>query len=100
MAASDLATRAARGFLESLASSEEAQRECLLDRLVVPNASSRYGEEHGFATITSTQQYRERVPIVGYGDLRPWIERIGMRWAKLLCVVVKILAGCRCKFVG
>ena len=40
------------------------------------NASTAYGRAHGYAAITSVAQFHERVPVVTYEALAPWIERI------------------------
>jgi hypothetical protein len=48
----------------------------VLRRLLTENAASAYGAAHGFASITSYEQFRERVPLVDYEDLQRWIARI------------------------
>lgn len=75
MPANDLATREAKSFLASLEDCERTQRECLLARLVERNAESLYGREHGFAAIRTPEEYRARVPIVSYEDIRAWVDR-------------------------
>lgn len=65
----------ARRFGRALRDPEAAQWH-LLRRLLRRNRGSAYGRRHGFASITSVEQYRERVPVVSYDELVPWIDRI------------------------
>jgi len=53
-----------------------AAQAALLDRLLRANASSAYGRKFGFGRLRTAREFQEAVPIVGYDDLRPWIERI------------------------
>jgi hypothetical protein len=53
----------------------EAQA-ALLDWLVRANASSAYGRKFGFSQLRNTREFQSAAPIVGYDELRPWIERI------------------------
>lgn len=48
-----------------------------LQRLLKRNVRSAFGEEHGFESITSAEDFQRRVPLTRYGDYAPWIERIG-----------------------
>jgi len=47
----------------------------VLQRLLAENATSAFGREHGFATITTPADFVRRVPIHDYEALRPWIAR-------------------------
>jgi hypothetical protein len=40
------------------------------------NAGTAYGRAHGYGAITSVAQFRQRVPVVTYETMAPWIERI------------------------
>lgn len=40
------------------------------------NAGTAYGRAHSYGAITSIARFRERVPVVDYEALAPWIERI------------------------
>jgi hypothetical protein len=62
-------------FRRALRDPEQAQRTILRD-LLAQNASSAYGRAHSFGDIRSYEQFRERVPIVDYDALEPWITRI------------------------
>ena len=48
----------------------------ILGNLLRKNAESAYGRAHGFGEICSYAQFRERVPIVDYEIIEPWIARI------------------------
>ncbi len=54
----------------------ELTQRCVLGRLLSTNAGSAFGRAHGFGEIRSYAEFRERVPIVNYDDLEPWIARI------------------------
>jgi GH3 auxin-responsive promoter len=53
-----------------------AAQAALLERLLRVNASSAYGRKFGFSRLRTAREFQSAVPIVGYDDLRPWIERI------------------------
>lgn len=48
----------------------------LLDRLLRANASSAYGQKFGFGRLRTAREFQSAVPIVGYEEIRPWVERI------------------------
>ena len=62
-------------FGRALRKPEQAQR-LILRRILKANSESEYGHAHGFSEIRDYAQFRDRVPIVEYEDLQPWIERI------------------------
>ena len=39
------------------------------------NANTAFGREHGFSGIRTVGDYRERVPVRGYAEFEPYIER-------------------------
>jgi hypothetical protein len=45
----------------------------LLRQILAANADTEFGRRHGFAGITSFQQFQEQVPIATYEDLEPYI---------------------------
>ena len=49
----------------------------LLRSLLRRNAASKYGRQYDFASIHTTAEYQERVPLTNYDDYHPWIARIG-----------------------
>lgn len=67
--------RAAHQFASALSNPEEAQRSLLLD-LLRQNRDCAFGREYGFSSIGNVREYQDRVPVVNYDDLAPWIERI------------------------
>lgn len=54
---------------------EKTQRRFLLN-LLEKNAASQFGRAHGFAEIRTESDFRQRVPIRGYEDFRPFVNRI------------------------
>ncbi len=46
-----------------------------LDALIKANATTAYGRAYGFPSISSLREWQDRVPIVGYDDLQPWVQR-------------------------
>lgn len=44
--------------------------------LLGANARTAYGQAHGFESITSIAAFQERIPVVDYEQLEPWINRI------------------------
>ena len=57
------------------AKSPDAASEALLRRILAENADTAFGQAHGFAHITTADQYRQAVPIQTYESLRDLIER-------------------------
>jgi len=53
-----------------------AAQAALLERMLRANASSAYGRKFRFSRVRNTREFQSAVPIVGYDELRPWIERI------------------------
>lgn len=62
-------------FRQALANPEQAQRS-LLRNYLKKNAGTAFGQAHGFATIRTAEEYRQRVPLALWEDLAPWVERI------------------------
>ena len=48
----------------------------ILQRILRENAATAYGRTHDFSAIHSTHEYAQRVPLVDYDALVPWIDRI------------------------
>ncbi len=46
----------------------------VLARILSSQAETGFGRQHGFSEIRSEEEFRARVPIHDYEDLRPWIE--------------------------
>lgn len=51
-------------------------QEDTLRAILTRHAECEYGRLHGFAGLTGYDDYRARVPVVGYEDLRPFVERM------------------------
>ena len=62
-------------FRRALRHPEESQRQ-ILRGLVADNTASAFGKAHGFDEIRTLEQFQQRVPIVDYDELAPWIARI------------------------
>ena len=50
-------------------------REQVLLRILAQNSDSAFGQAHSFASIKDPSMFAEKIPIHGYEDLSPWIER-------------------------
>ena len=53
-----------------------AVQEALLRRLMTNNSDTEYGREHGFADVGSLADYRAKVPVVDYEDIRERVARM------------------------
>ncbi|MDH3658728.1 MAG: GH3 auxin-responsive promoter family protein [Alphaproteobacteria bacterium] len=60
------------------------QATLLCEEIVRPNVETAYGRAHGFSAIKTVDDYRSALPLVGYEDLRPWIERMAAGEAGVL----------------
>lgn len=47
-----------------------------LRHLLAHHAHTAYGRTHGFASITTYEEFTHRVPLTTYDELAPWIARI------------------------
>lgn len=70
-----LFSRSFRAFERAAADPGAAQRERLFD-LLQRNRDTAFGREHGFSAIASVKDFQRRVPIRGYDELEPWIQRV------------------------
>ena len=48
----------------------------VFQNLIKTARDTEFGKDHGFREITSLQQFQERVPIVGYEEFFPYIDRL------------------------
>ena len=62
-------------FAAALRDPARAQRE-ILQRALRAGRESAYGRAHGFAAIRHAADFAERVPLVTFDDLAPWIDRV------------------------
>ncbi len=65
---------ARRRFERALRGCEAAQASRLRE-LVTSNADTAYGRAHRFDAVSSVRDWQDRVPIVDYDDLEPWVRR-------------------------
>src|SRR5436305_6263461 len=68
----------AGGWWRFRAALEDPAREqtAILRRYFRANAETAFGREHGFSTIRSVRDFQERIPLVGYAEMEPWIARV------------------------
>jgi hypothetical protein len=66
--------RSRRRFERAMRSCEAAQS-ARLQQLIAANTDTAYGRAHHFGAIRSVGTWQDRVPIVEYDDLQPWVER-------------------------
>lgn len=52
----------------------ESQR-ALLGHVLAKGAGTAFGREHGLAGARNLADFKERIPVRGYDELKPWIER-------------------------
>jgi len=64
-----------RGFLRATRRATRTQTRVLMGKLR-RNAESDFGREHKFGTIRTYADFAERVPILRYDDLAPYVERV------------------------
>ena len=67
--------RHALRYRGALRDPRRSQEKLLFDYLM-RNADSAYGREHRFAEIRSVEEFQDRLPVVSYEELEPWIDRI------------------------
>ena len=67
--------RGHRAFRAALSRPAETQA-ALLRALLARHADSAYGRRWGFARLRTPREYQDAVPIVGWDDVAPWVERI------------------------
>jgi hypothetical protein len=69
------ATPARVRFWRALGTPAAAQA-AVLQRILRDNTDTTYGREFEFASVRSARDYAERVPLVDYDVLAPWIGRV------------------------
>jgi GH3 auxin-responsive promoter len=77
------AAAAERTSLEC-ALADGAQQPAFLARLLRANASTAFGEQHGFAGIRDVRDYLRQVPLRGDAEYRPWLARVAEGQARVL----------------
>jgi hypothetical protein len=66
---------AARRFAAALREPEAAQAAWLRERLK-RGAESGFGREHGFGGMANYVEFARRVPLRGWAEFAPWVERV------------------------
>ena len=72
---SNRSRRLARAFLAATRRAGDVQRKLLLDR-IARHADSRFGRDHHFGEIKTVEAFRRRVPVRGYAEHEPYIDRV------------------------
>lgn len=54
----------------------QATQDEVLRELLADHGVSAYGRAYGFSDIRCYEAFRDRVPMVTYDDMRPWMDRI------------------------
>lgn len=70
-------------FRRALHQPAETQTQLLRDYLK-RNSDTAFGRAYGFAEIKTYEEFARRVPLNGYDDLKPWIERIRRGESRIL----------------
>ena len=79
-----LASRpAARALGAALADPERAQAQRLRE-ILSANAETAYGRAHAFGDVRGLADFQDRVPVVGWDDLAPWVDRVAAGEAGVL----------------
>ena len=72
-----------REFQRQCAAPADTQQK-LLVQLLSKNSDTEYGRIHGFVDISNLRDFQERVPIAGYEDLQPYVQKAMAGEAKQL----------------
>ena len=64
-----------RAFVKALKNVSHVQEQVLL-KLINRNRRTLFGQQHRFKSISSVEQYQAEVPLGGYEDYRPYIDKI------------------------
>ena len=54
---------------------ENVQQETLL-KLLSAAAKTEYGKKYGFTSVDSIEQFKERLPLQSYEDIKPYVDRL------------------------
>jgi len=71
----NLLARKALAFERHTKDPAPAQRR-LLFKYLSRNKDTEYGRKYGFSDIRSVEEYQAKVPLIGYEDIRPTIDRM------------------------
>lgn len=74
---------AQRRFEHALHACELTQSH-ILRKLLSSNRHTAYGQAYGFHALSSLRDWQQKVPIVDYDDLRPWVDRAAAGESRVL----------------
>ena len=89
-----MAETAAEPWLTEACAKAMQVNENNLCRLLSDNRNTVFGQEHGFASIRSSEEYRKAVPLCSYERLQPYMERM-IAGEKEVLTVYPIAGVCR-----
>ena len=69
------ANRSVNAFMKATSNLRETQQEWLLTQLR-QHENTLFGEEHGFSTIRSIEEFQQQVPVSNYEYFEPYIEKV------------------------
>jgi hypothetical protein len=100
-AAHELSLRPARRRFDRASRDCEATQSARLRALVTSNADTAYGHAPRFHAVSSVRDWQDRVPIVSYDDLQPWVQRAAAGEPCVLTTApVRIFDRCRREYLG
>jgi len=70
-------------FIAAMREPEKVQGRKLV-QLLVRHADTAYGRAHGFQRIGTVSDWQDRVPVVDYAALSPWVDRVAAGEAAVL----------------
>ena len=62
--------------LEKYSNAPMKENEATLMKIMRKNSNTEYGKQHNFGSVRSIEDFRRNVPISGYEDFAPYIERV------------------------
>jgi GH3 auxin-responsive promoter len=65
-----------RSLLDRVSEDPRRYQNEALQRILSANADTTYGRQHHFASVRNVREFRQAVPINGYEELRPYVDRI------------------------
>jgi hypothetical protein len=78
------AARVQRDVFDRACATPGVSQRALLRRILQTNAGTDFGRAHHFEAIGSVEEFRSRVPIRTYDEIRPWIDRVSQGEANVL----------------
>lgn len=62
-------------FMKTLDNPMDVQRDLLL-KILKENKDTEYGKKYNFASIRSIEEYQSKVPVCGYDEFAPYVEKM------------------------